>query len=106
MFEFLKKLFAGGPRVDYRQLVRDGAQIIDVRTSMEFNSGHIKGSKNIPLQVLGHQLKSLRKDKPVIAVCASGSRSAAARSILQANGFAEVYNGGGYRSLQAELNEN
>ncbi|HMW39014.1 MAG: rhodanese-like domain-containing protein [Saprospiraceae bacterium] len=103
MFELIKKLFASGPKVDYRQLVSEGAQIIDVRTKMEFNGGHIKGSKNIPLQVLGQNLKSIHKDKPVIAVCASGSRSAAARSILLANGFKEVYNGGGYYSLQSKL---
>ena len=77
MLGFLKNLF-GGKSVDYAELVKNGAQIIDVRTPAEFNGGHVK-------------------------CCASGARSAAAKSILQNSGFTEVYNGGGWMSLKNKL---
>lgn len=101
MLNFLKKLF-GGSSVDYKELVANGAQIVDVRTPAEFSNGHIKNSKNIPLQQLQSQIKKLDKKKPVITCCASGMRSASAKGILQNNGF-EVYNGGGWSSLQNKI---
>ena len=101
MLNFLKKLF-GGKSVDYKELIANGAQIIDVRTPGEFKGGHIKNSKNIPLQQLQNQLKKLDKKKPVITCCASGMRSASAKGILQNNGF-EVYNGGAWSSLQNKI---
>jgi len=99
----LKELLGFGPQVDYRELMKQGAQIIDVRTNAEFKSGHIKGSVNIPLQVIAAQLGKIRKDKPVITCCASGMRSASAKSVLLANGFSDVRNGGGWLTLQSKL---
>lgn len=103
MFAGLKKLFGGGPKVDYKEMVKDGAQIIDVRTPGEFKSGHIKGSVNIPLQDLNNRMSKIKKDKPVITCCASGMRSASAKRILKSNGYGEVHNGGGWASLQAKI---
>ena len=105
MLGFLKKLF-GGTSVDFKELVKNGAQIIDVRTPAEYNGGHIKGSKNIPLQSLNQNLGKINKNKPVITCCASGARSAAAKSILLNSGFSEVYNGGGWSGLKSKLSEN
>lgn len=102
MFGFFKKLF-GGTSVDFAELAKNGAQIIDVRTPTEFNGGHIKNAKNIPLQSLGNNLSKINKNKPVITCCASGARSAAAKNILKNNGFTEVYNGGGWMSLKNKL---
>lgn len=101
MINFIKKLL-GGNSTNFKELVKNGAQIIDVRTPSEFKNGHIKNSKNIPLQSLGAKLNTIKKDKPVITVCASGMRSASAKEILKNNGF-EVYNGGGWSSLQNKL---
>ena len=95
------KLF-GGPSVDLKELVKQGAQIIDVRTPGEFQGGHIKGSVNIPLQTLDKNMGKIRKDKPVITCCASGMRSGSAKSILKSKGY-EVHNGGGWMSLQSKL---
>jgi len=103
MLSFIKKLFGGGPSIDFAQLVKNGAQIIDVRTPGEYQGGHIKGSKNIPLQVLTSKTTSLDKSNPIITCCASGMRSASAKSVLLKNGFTEVYNGGGWNSLQNKL---
>ncbi len=103
VLNIIKRLLGLGPKTDYKELMKNGAQIIDVRTSGEFHSGHIKGSVNIPLQQLSANIKNIKKDKPVITCCDSGMRSASAKSILKSNGFAEVYNGGGWASLQQKL---
>ena len=99
---FLQKLFGTGPKVDFANLIANGAQIIDVRTPGEFAGGHIQNAKNIPLGDLDRNLTKIKKDKPVITCCASGMRSASARKILLSNGFTDVYNGGGWLSLRAQ----
>ncbi len=103
MMNTLKNLLGMAPAVDYKELVRQGAQIIDVRTPAEFAGGHIKGSVNIPLDTLTKNLSRIKKDKPVITCCASGMRSGSAKNILQANGYKEVHNGGGWSGLQHKL---
>jgi phage shock protein E len=99
MIRLLKKLLGLAPKTDWRKLVKDGAQVIDVRSPGEFNSGHIPGSVNIPLPNMVISLSGIARNKPVIVCCTSGMRSASAKRILKANGFQEVYNGGGWRSL-------
>ncbi|MCO5259083.1 MAG: rhodanese-like domain-containing protein [Crocinitomicaceae bacterium] len=101
---FFAKLFGLGPKVDYKELLQNGAQIIDVRTKQEYQGGHIKGSINIPLQSLSTNLSKIKKDKAIITCCASGMRSASARNILKANGCKDVYNGGGWMSLNSKCN--
>jgi len=101
MIDFIKKIF-GGKSVDYKELMKNGAQIVDVRTPTEFSNGNIKNSKNIPLQNLAAEMKKLDLKKPVITCCASGMRSASAKSILKQNGF-ETYNGGGWIALEKKL---
>jgi phage shock protein E len=96
---FFSKLFSSGPKVDLAQLIRDGAAIVDVRSTSEFASGHVKGSVNIPLDQLAQRLKSLKKDKPVITCCASGMRSGVAARQLRELGF-DVHNGGSWSSVQ------
>lgn len=103
MIQGLKNLFGLGPKVDFNELMSKGAQIIDVRTPSEFNSGHIKGSLNIPLSNIAENLDKIKKDKPIITCCASGMRSASARSILTSKGYREVHNGGGWMSLQQKI---
>jgi phage shock protein E len=98
MFGFLKKIF--GERVDIQELILNGATIIDVRSKEEFQRGHLKSSINIPLDKLTQSLKKLDKSKPIITCCASGMRSASAKSILISNGFEQVYNGGSWTSLR------
>ena len=103
MINTIKNLLGFGPKVDYPQLINDGAVIVDVRTKGEYQQGHIKGSLNIPLNNLSSQLTKLKRDNPIITCCASGMRSAQAKSILKSNGYAEVYNGGGWNSLQNKI---
>lgn len=103
MLNALKNIFGLGEKPDYSEMLKDGGVIIDVRTKQEFAGGHIKGSKNIPLNTLGSNLNKIKKDKTVITCCASGMRSASAKTILESNGFTNVYNGGGWRGLQNKL---
>ena len=107
MINFLKKLFAGSPQPSYSELLKEGAVILDVRTKGEFESGHIRGSINIPLDRLHSNMSKLKsKSKPIITCCASGSRSASAKGILSSNGYANVHNGGSWISLKRKLATN
>ena len=104
MINTLKKIFGFGPGVNYAELVKNGAIILDVRSKGEFAGGHIKGAINISVDTLSNNLSKLKdKNQPIITCCASGMRSASAKSILKSNGYTQVYNGGGWGSLQSKL---
>lgn len=104
MINTLKQLLGFGPKVNYAELVKQGAIILDVRSKGEYAGGHIKGSMNISLDALSSNLNKLKdKNKPIITCCASGMRSASAKSILKSNGYKEVHNGGGWYSLQSKI---
>ena len=81
MFDSFKKLF-GSSSANLKQMIDDGAIIIDVRTSEEYKSGHLPGSIN----------------KPVITVCRSGARSSIAKNTLSSAGI-NVCNGGSWTNL-------
>ena len=79
--------------------LKSKAVIIDVRTPGEFQSGHYKGSKNIPLQNIEQKINEIKKyNKPVIVCCASGMRSASACSMLKKQGI-ESYDAGSWHNL-------
>lgn len=93
----------GNKSESIQEFVTKGAIIIDVRSPGEFSGGHIKGSKNIPLNEINAKINEIKKlNKPVIACCASGMRSSQATSILKQNGI-DAINGGGWQSLQSKL---
>ena len=93
----------GNKSESIQEFVEKGAVIIDVRSPGEFTGGHIKGSKNIPLNEIGAKINEIKKiNKPIIACCASGMRSSQATSILKQNGV-DAINGGGWQSLQSKL---
>jgi glyoxylase-like metal-dependent hydrolase (beta-lactamase superfamily II)/rhodanese-related sulfurtransferase len=73
---------------------RGEVQVLDVREPAEFSGplGRIKGARNLPLGVLAARLVELSKDRPIVAVCRSGARSAQATIMLQKAGFARVAN--------------
>lgn len=105
MFKSLISILGFGPKVDFKKLLKQGAVIVDVRTKQEFNQGRIKKSINIPLDSIQNELKKINKNKPVITCCASGIRSWFAKNKLKANGFTEVYNGGGWMRLNTKIKE-
>jgi len=73
---------------------REDAIVLDVRDPAEFAQGHIPNARNIPVAKLGERLAELDKfkDRTVVAVCASGVRSAKACGELKKAGFAKVVN--------------
>jgi sulfur dioxygenase len=80
-------------------------QILDVREPEEFSGplGHILGATLIPLGALAARAQELAHDRPIVAVCRAGSRSAQATAILREAGFAEVANlAGGMLRWRAE----
>lgn len=80
-------------RVDQvRSLVESGAYIIDVREAAEFEKGHFKGAKNIPLSQLRNRLSEVPKDVPVYVHCRTSQRSYYALCDLLGHGFTNVTN--------------
>ena len=72
----------------------EDAVVLDVRSMAEYKQGHIVNAINVPMNGLASNLKQLEKhrDKPIVAVCRSGSRSGAACKVLRKNGFENVKN--------------
>ncbi len=105
MLQLLKNIFGIKPNIDFGELNSQGATIIDVRTAREFQSGHLKYSKNIPLDKLVVNISKLNKTKPIIFCCASGARSRVATNIIKSKGFIDVYNGGRWTSLKKYENQ-
>jgi rhodanese-related sulfurtransferase len=101
MIQTLKNILGIGPKVNIGELISNGALIIDVRSKGEYAGGHVKGSVNVPLDQLSGYLKKIKdKNHTVITCCASGMRSASAKSFLKGQGFVNVHNGGSWLSLK------
>jgi len=84
------------PKSELKDLLANGALLLDVRTRGEYAGGHAEGSKNIPLDELGGSLQQLDKGQNIIVICASGMRSSQAVSMMKKNGFINCYNGGSW----------
>jgi rhodanese-related sulfurtransferase len=85
-----------GP-AEARELLAQGAKVIDVRWPSEWQEGHIPEATLLPLNgiyLFGQALRDLHLslDEPVIFVCAVGQRSALAAEIASLLGFRKVYN--------------
>jgi hydroxyacylglutathione hydrolase len=66
--------------------------VLDVRTPSEWQSHHIEGARHVPLASFAKQRPDLPSDRPIAAICGSGSRSSIASSLLKAGGYKEVEN--------------
>ncbi|MFG5857114.1 rhodanese-like domain-containing protein, partial [Dysgonomonas sp. Shenzhen-Wh21] len=75
MAGFLSRFFGLEDKADFKALLENGAILLDVRTKEEYKQGAAINSINISLDSLSSNLSKLKKDKPIIAVCASGMRS-------------------------------
>jgi rhodanese-related sulfurtransferase len=81
----------------------DDVVIIDVREPHEFILGHIENALNTPLGKLKEQLNTLEKykNKSILVVCQSGTRSSQACKLLISNGFGNISNlDGGMQSWE------
>ncbi len=78
---------------DFDKAIAAGpTQLVDVRTPGEYASGHLEGALSIDWTGSAFQegIAKLEKEKPVLLYCASGRRSAAARSAMEQAGFKDV----------------
>lgn len=65
--------------------------ILDVRTVEEFESGHVEGAINIPVEELAERLDELSKNDELLVYCRTGNRSGNAVNILSDGGFTKIY---------------
>ena len=70
------------------------AFLIDVRSSQEYEEGHINGAINLPVYNIEKQITKVipNKNDVVILYCLTGNRSKKAKKILEKLGYTEVYN--------------
>lgn len=97
---WFSKLFGGGAAAapshqvngaGARELVAKGAWLLDVRTPMEFRSGHIQGAVNVPVDELPRRMDEVPAGRAVVVYCRSGARSARAVRMLEAAGKGPVH---------------
>jgi rhodanese-related sulfurtransferase len=75
-----------------RDLVAQGARLVDVRTAAEFAAGHIQGAENVPVEDVPTAAAGWDKAAPIVVYCATGARSLNAAEYLKAQGYTHVYN--------------
>lgn len=81
------------------------AQLIDVREPDEYDKGHIRGARNIPLTQLKQSLAAIRPDKPVYLYCQTLNRSTRAAHILYKNNYKNIYVlQGGFKKWTGKIN--
>lgn len=86
-----------------QEYLKKDAVILDVRTQREYNAEHIEGAILVSISELKTRIEEIKKlNKPVIAHCKSGIRSAQAKQILNANGI-DAINGGGISAMKKAL---
>jgi rhodanese-related sulfurtransferase len=105
MFGFLKNFGSNSQDIDaktaYAQLKGENPPLLlDVRSKEEFRDAHIAGAKLIPLDELSRRQAELPKDRPILCICRSGSRSGMAVGQLKAAGFNVTNISGGLISWQ------
>lgn len=101
IFDLFNKFFNSSAEIEkLKGMIENGAVLIDVRTRSEFNGGHAKNAKNIPLDEIEMKISKLDKTQSYILVCVSGVRSRSAISVFKKYGFENVYNGGGWSKFK------
>lgn len=82
-----------------RQLVDQGARLVDVRSPEEYAGGHIDGAVNIPVGQIEARASELGdKHGSIVVYCRSGARSSRAKAALESAGFTAVENLGAMSS--------
>ncbi len=72
---------------------REAVDVIDVRDLSEWESGHIAGSRNIPLETLRDDPEEfLVPGKALVFICKKGVRSLAAAKLAERFGYERVHN--------------
>lgn len=105
IFDIFKNLFKEKPSITTSELEKLLAEkrieLIDVRTPIEYNNGHIRQSRNLPLDKINYYRGD--KDKDIYVICASGMRSSRASSYLRKMGYNAINVKGGMSSWTGEI---
>jgi len=84
-----------------RQLLEQGATVVDVRDEPSFNQGHIKNATLIDNTNAADFIASADFDRPLLVYCYHGNMSQGAAAYFASNGFEETYSlDGGYEAWQ------
>jgi rhodanese-related sulfurtransferase len=75
-----------------KEMLANGAAIIDVREPHEYTSGHVPNAAHIPVNTVYARRAELPQDKDLIFVCAVGQRSALASEMAAAAGLTRIFN--------------
>ena len=71
---------------------RPSPMLLDVRENWEFETCHIDGSVQIPMNTIPARIDDLDEDAAIVCICHHGARSMQVANFLEQNGFAEVIN--------------
>ncbi|MDF2510932.1 MAG: pyridine nucleotide-disulfide oxidoreductase [Herbinix sp.] len=86
---------------DVKELNSSEYILLDVRSELEYNNGHVEGAINIPVDELRNRLTELKLDKTIVEYCQVGLRGYVADRILTQKGFKVLNVTGGYKSAVA-----
>jgi rhodanese-related sulfurtransferase len=70
-------------------------QVVDLRNTEEFAKGSLPNARNIPAAKVAERVGELKKDKPVLLVCATGTSAGRTAALLRSQGYGDVYVLGG-----------
>lgn len=81
--------------------VKNGAQLIDVRTPEEFKAGHFDNAINVPLdKIISGEYPAVARNTTTYVYCRSGNRSSQAKQLLEKVGFTNIKDLGGLEDVQ------
>lgn len=72
-------------------LAADGVRIVDVRSSGEYETGHVPGAENVPMDRFAEEASGWDRTEPLLVYCAVGARSTQAVQYLDSLGFEVIY---------------
>jgi rhodanese-related sulfurtransferase len=87
------------------ELVLDGALLLDVRNDDEWQAGHAPDAVFLPMGSVPDRLAELPRERQIVAICRTGSRSERVTEYLVAHGFDAVNVFGGMRAWEASGHE-
>ena len=87
---------------EVKELVKEGAILIDVREQDEYNQEHLDGAINISYTIIGDKISEITSDldKKIIVYCRSGARSNKAANALIDKGYKNIYDLGGINNCK------
>lgn len=101
-FDFFKQPDVNQGVKEYQNT--SGAVLLDVRTPEEYRSGHIPGSRNLPLQTIDRASAiAENRDTALYVYCQSGARSRQAAGLLKQLGYTNVNNIGGIAAYEGKV---